>query len=624
MAKTKPKTKFKKARGVKLNKSAEVRYRNALLSNVAKINALIKIHVVPLLRQNPTVLDSEDITDGIVGNVSRAFAVIQTLLNLDGSAASTRSEEFVGLIGKTANKRNSDAMTAAGFALPSVKNIIESQGIEAAVEASTAENAMLITKMSKDYIDRMQQAVLDNYMTGKFIGNGGVVKELQRISGITKNRAKLIARDQANKIHGAVTKIRSQATGSIGYEWNNVKDQRVRGNPAGKYPNVPQSRNHWDRNGKYFLWQRMNKPPLAPDGRPFRQPPIDGAPGAAINCFVGSTNIDLSNGCDKLWRRSYSGELVTLTTSDGANLQSTPNHPVMTTRGWLPVNEIKKGDYLLKRVVDGRCVADVDKNEFKTTFKDCWEAVGSVDLLSTATGSTFDFHGDGREGEVDTILLDGKLSCYGLSATLKRVANLIFSRPVTATSTPARALACDGAPDGLIGSILWCLSCRNSKKCSFLFGCVSHPDKHRLGSSAQRNIVCPENSRNNSSRNAIICGDLFDGTTFGKLIKYFRLRKIVNHIARRSFLPDDLNTSGAECLAEVVGMTPHSDAALFKCGPFLYEPICVVEKCVGIFNDTHVYNLQSVSGIYHANGIAVKNCRCFASPIWIEEDGEFF
>ena len=289
MANTKPK--FKKGRGSKPNKSAEVRYRKAILGNVARINALIKEHVVPLLKQNPSVLDSEDVRDGVVSDVTKAFALIQTIMQLDGDAAQSRSEEFVGIIGKTSHRRNSDILKASGFALPSVKDIVEGQKLEAAVEAATAENAMLISRMSKDYVDKMQQAVLDNYMTGRFIGKGGVIKELQRISGITKNRAKLIARDQSNKIHGAVTKIRSQASGSVGYEWNNMRDQRVRGNPAGKYPDVPDTRNHWDREGKYYLWEKMSNPPTAPDGKPFRQPPVDGQPGAAINCRCFSSPV---------------------------------------------------------------------------------------------------------------------------------------------------------------------------------------------------------------------------------------------------------------------------------------------------------------------------------------------
>lgn len=284
MAKKKTAPKFRKATGIKPNKSAEVRYRKLLLGQVAKINALIKEHVVPLLKDSPTILDSEEITDGAVGDVAKAFAVIQTMMRLDGDAASRRSEEFMGVIGAAANRKASDILKSKGFALPTVKNIIESQGLEAALEASTAENAALITRMSQDYIDKMQRAVLDNYMTGKFIGKGGVLKELQRISGITKNRAQLIARDQSNKLHGAVAKIRAQGTGSIGYEWNNARDTRVRGNPAGKYPDVPKSRNHWDREGKYYLWEPMSKPPIAPDGKPFRQPPVDGQPGAAINC----------------------------------------------------------------------------------------------------------------------------------------------------------------------------------------------------------------------------------------------------------------------------------------------------------------------------------------------------
>ena len=60
------------------------------------------------------------------------------------------------------------------------------------------------------------------------------------------------------------------------------------GNPSGLYPEVEKNSkyhgDHWERQGKYYLFEKMASAPKAPDGKAFRQPPPDGSPGMAINC----------------------------------------------------------------------------------------------------------------------------------------------------------------------------------------------------------------------------------------------------------------------------------------------------------------------------------------------------
>jgi SPP1 gp7 family putative phage head morphogenesis protein len=80
-------------------------------------------------------------------------------------------------------------------------------------------------------------------------------------------RANLIARDQASKWLGELNKKRQREAGVESYIWSTVLDERVRGNPDGRYPNAKPS--HWVREGKTYRWDD------APPG---------GHPGYAINC----------------------------------------------------------------------------------------------------------------------------------------------------------------------------------------------------------------------------------------------------------------------------------------------------------------------------------------------------
>ncbi len=287
----KPKT--KRGGQIRPPKQAEVKYRRLLLRMVRDINELIKTQVLPVIRENKnsTITDSVEVRDGFIADIASAFAVIQTMFKFKEPELKMRGAEYVGLVAGAVDKRADAVIERAGFNVGTLKQIVDQEKIGNALDAMTAENVDLITNMGTDYLRKIQTAVTENYLTGKYTGNGGLEKQLNKISGVAKNRAKLIARDQTSKITGSINQIRSQAAGAIGYAWHNAQDQRVRGNPNGKYPDVPKTRNHWDREGKYYLWEHSSNPPIAPDGKPFRQPPVDGHPGIPINCRCHSSPV---------------------------------------------------------------------------------------------------------------------------------------------------------------------------------------------------------------------------------------------------------------------------------------------------------------------------------------------
>ena len=79
--------------------------------------------------------------------------------------------------------------------------------------------------------------------------------ELQRISGATKAQAKFWAVDQTLTLNANITKARHQEAGIRKYRWVTADDERVRGNPSGKWP----IGNHWEHNNKIFYY---NDPPI--------------------------------------------------------------------------------------------------------------------------------------------------------------------------------------------------------------------------------------------------------------------------------------------------------------------------------------------------------------------------
>lgn len=108
-------------------------------------------------------------------------------------------------------------------------------------------NRKLVKSLSGEALTRMEAMVLEAIQTGQrpeeLVPR---IYNLNRATGI--NRARLIAADQIGKLQGLLTEQRSLAIGMDTYTWQTAMDERVRGNPVGKYPTARPS--HWAAQGK--------------------------------------------------------------------------------------------------------------------------------------------------------------------------------------------------------------------------------------------------------------------------------------------------------------------------------------------------------------------------------------
>lgn len=116
------------------------------------------------------------------------------------------------------------------------------------------EHVGLIKSLSDDVAQYIERTALGSILEGR--GNRETEKLLSQFEGINRNRARLIARDQASKLNGAMNQFRQEQAGVTHYKWSTTIDGRER----------PE---HHARNGRVFAWAR---------------PPSDGHPGRAINC----------------------------------------------------------------------------------------------------------------------------------------------------------------------------------------------------------------------------------------------------------------------------------------------------------------------------------------------------
>lgn len=182
--------------------------------------------------------------------------------------APNTAASFVGQV-STANKASIEGSIAKALSVD-FATIVDGTDVGAVLDMALGDNVALIRSISAQHFADVGRAVLDNYRGVPLPDGVSLTKRLQDIGGITKNRAKFIARDQTSKLTGDLNQARQADNGIDEYIWRTARDQRVVGTPGGLYPRGTRGHgNHYDREGERFTWG---------------SPPHDGHPGQAYNC----------------------------------------------------------------------------------------------------------------------------------------------------------------------------------------------------------------------------------------------------------------------------------------------------------------------------------------------------
>lgn len=448
------------------------------------------------------------------------------------------------------------------------------------------QNVALISSVNADTRTRVEQIVADAFV------NRRTKKEfttaLAKAMGITKVRARIIASDQIYKLNIAMTAYRNQQMGIEFYQWDHTPQ---------KHPRIE----HVRRDGKLFRWDA---------------PPPDGPPGFAINCFPGSTEVDAANGCNKLWRRFYEGPISLVSTVSGGLLKATPNHPILTLRGWVAINEIEEGDYLVKRIDPG-VIGQNDKDHFVSRFDDFFRSLDAATGRVPASGSKFDFHGDGTENNIDQINVNRFLWRDIRMHGLKRVDNFNLAgamHNLSGSSFYVLGRAKSHFSEMLGRKAAHGLMSGGSSGGSFLRRHSSVHDESRVPSSSDGNFASDQTSRYltplqvKTPRNT-------DDALSGKIGNLDRIIWQLGSVVRWIFWINDVRTPNADSLPERIRAAREQGSGVCKIGTGLYQFDRVVNKPISEFFSGHVYNLSNDAGWYLANGFVAHNCKCHAVPI---------
>lgn len=340
------------------------------------------------------------------------------------------------------------------------------------------------------------------------------------------------------------------------------------------------------------------------------------------NCVVPGTLVD-GPPADVGYRRAYHGEVVHLRTAAGKNLSVTPNHPVLTDRGWVPAGLLNEGDHLVSApLVDGKEGRGPDEGHAPARIEDAFRALQMVarSLGRAVPGSPEYFHGDGGESEVNVVDINDLLGDRFETTGSEPFAELDFD--VTAPSGAGKGLSRDRlsalqlgrtASGASAGGIVRGLSLSATLLGGHL-GCPVHTSR---GTSASGDPSFIRRTKDPRSRETGLGGQRERGFTLAVPLQH--LGRDVQPTVRavrvtRKFDP-------AFLYSHPDGLTSYSElgADLLERFAGAVELDRLVDKSVGV-HDGEVLNLSTVEGWYSANGITVSNCDCVVVPVYDENN----
>ena len=428
------------------------------------------------------------------------------------------------------------------------------------VDADTARNLALSdeTLLPYKYIDgkkdvrwntkKINAEVLQGILQGESIPD--IAKRLSNVTEMNKTAA---IRNARTTVTSAENKgrldshKRAEEDGIILEEkWVATKDSRTRHSHAMLNGETKKTNEKFSNGLEY---------PGDPNGRPEE----------VYNCFVGETKVAPDSDVVRSYKHKYDGKIISIKTAGGVQFSCTPNHPILTPRGWVAAELLKNRDNIL--------VTHGENNVFSRVNPDVKHRFPRIDAIhkfgkkfggERACGLRVNFHGDVSTSNVEIITHKRFLWDVRNAGGRNGIDKFLFK-------LSDKTLSCFGSLFKHFRSV-----CKTSFgfigcKCKSLpfFKCgISHSCEHGFGTIANRDGVLTEYSINDLPADTVIDGELLD-----------RL----------------------------------------SCKVFLDT---IVSVDVSVLS-THVYNLQTENGYYFVNSIMphdaeksdgifaiAKNCRC--------------
>lgn len=226
-------------------------------------------------------------------------------------------------------------------------------------------------------------------------------------------------------------------------------------------------------------------------------------------CFTPETSVAVDSDILKSYRHWYDGDLIKIKTSNGVNLACTPNHPILSGRGWIKANALNDRDSLLVTFVNNNSIFVTRGNpNIKHVFSrmDTLHKTLYVVFGERIRNLTMNFHGDISTADVEVISQERLLGISRYSNIVKGLYKFLFKFTYTLFSCAGyfferffgRGLSMRGFMRG------------GCKPLPFFGGGLSHACKHSLRTIPNGDAVLFKAENDNGAANSEFFCKSFD------------------------------------------------------------------------------------------------------------------
>lgn len=322
-------------------------------------------------------------------------------------------------------------------------------------------------------------------------------------------------------------------------------------------------------------------------------PDADPSETCNCRCFPGDTPV-MAAGAQRVFGRLYRGRMTTIRTASGLEFSGTPNHPVLGEHGWVALGLLKKGDRIFRaRASQQESLGDPDVQHEPTVFEQVFRAASVAGRGERMHGREMDFHGDGRQGEVEVVDVD---------RLLRNELDAEFTKPA---SEPCLALA-DHAQASLASDGLGEMCGMRERDATLPMGAL-HASEHPFAAVARNESGLVNAADDCGASYPETLGQRENGLATLEPMNDLSVGDMLAHASELHALLAEAAKDGVERDAFLVGKL--SDACALSVE---FDQVVNVETRDFL---GHVYNLQTVTGWYIAGGIIAHNCTLMPAGI---------
>ena len=254
-----------------------------------------------------------------------------------------------------------------------------------------------------------------------------------------------------------------------------------------------------------------------------------------INCFVKETRIASNTSVEAAIEREYIGELVTIETRGGIKFTCTPNHPVLTDKGWIAAGALYEGcNILTSGFAENFCSwIYPNKNNVVPCIYDIYQLFSRISFVNRIARGLVNFHGDIPDTDVKVVFSPCFLQNRGKPLFFKKIKHFFFKFSDFEKATfSCKCMIYKFTSLGWRSASRFIRFLRNF--CFFFIGGMLETKKLRFAKAANRTAVFKKKTINSSSIQSFsVCDgiDRFPGdVTVDDIISVKRRENVACHV----------------------------------------------------------------------------------------------